>query len=87
MGSHRDTPDNDEVNLFLVQQLEKSPEIELGQCAEAVPLMALICLQSTCRRASRSLMEPLRLASSRSARTRSKSPISREGVFSGTSQV
>jgi hypothetical protein len=54
--------------------------VENAQRAEAAPLTALICLQSACSRASRSLMVSASADSRRTTRARSKSPMSRPGL-------
>jgi hypothetical protein len=46
MGSNCDATDYYEVDVVLVQSLEKRAEVELGQRVWATPLIALICLQS-----------------------------------------
>jgi hypothetical protein len=46
MGSDSDAADDDEADVVLMQSLEKRAEVELGQRAWAMPLIALICLQS-----------------------------------------
>jgi AcrR family transcriptional regulator len=58
----------------------------LAQRAAAGPLMALICLQSTCIRASRSLIVSARAASRRTARARPKSPMSSPCGLRGSSR-
>jgi hypothetical protein len=68
--------DYDETNTVLVQDREKSTKVELAHRARAAPLMALICLQSVCARAKRSLMLSAKTASRRAARARLKSPMS-----------
>ncbi len=65
--------DNDEANVVIVQGFEQSAKVEFGQRAAAAPLMALICLQSACTRASRVLIGARRSASSRRLRASASS--------------
>jgi hypothetical protein len=76
VGAHRNASDHDELDLVLMQGREQGAEVELAQRTEAAPFMALICLQSACIRARRSLMLSASVASRRTARARLKSPIS-----------
>jgi hypothetical protein len=60
--------DHHEADLVLVERLQQSPEVEFRQRDRARPLIALICLESACTRASRSLIGASRSALWRSAR-------------------
>jgi hypothetical protein len=72
----RHAPDHDEADSVFMQRLQQGMKVELAQRAETAPLMALICLQSACIRASRSLMLNASAASRRAIRACSKSPMS-----------
>lgn len=63
-----------------MQGLEKGAKIERGQPRRALPLTALICLQSSCSLASRSFIGNAQSASRRSLAARvSESPFAGAG--------
>ncbi len=76
VGGNRYTPDHDEAHLVIAKRGKERAKVEPTQRFWAAPLMALICLQSAWRRASRSLIGAPRSASVRIDRARRKSSVS-----------
>ncbi len=76
VGGDRYTPDHDEAHPVIAKCGKERAKVEPNQRFWAAPLMALICMQSACRRASRSLIGAPRSASMRIDRARRRRSVS-----------